>query len=64
MKSVKVEFKILDDGAKVPSGYQYIKFHMIFDIKMEDFSRKARLVIVGHITNVPPTIFYAIVVSR
>ena len=36
---------------------------MIFDIKMEDFQRKARLVAGGHKTKAPPTITYASVVS-
>ncbi len=36
---------------------------MIFDVKMEDFRRKARLVAGGHMTDVPPTIMYASVVS-
>ena len=63
MKSVKVTFKILDDGAKFPSGYQYIKYHMIFDIKMEYFRRKSMLVSGGHVTYVPPTKNFASVVS-
>ena len=37
---------------------------MIFDIKMEDFCRKARLVAGGHLTKAPATITYASVVSR
>jgi hypothetical protein len=37
---------------------------MIFDIKMEDFRRKARLVAGGHRTEAPATITYASVVSR
>ena len=37
---------------------------MIFDIKMEDFRRKARLVAGGHVTDAPPTITCASVVSR
>jgi hypothetical protein len=37
---------------------------MIFDIKMEDFRRKARLVAGGHRTAAPATITYASVVSR
>eukprot|EP00804_Cyclotella_cryptica_P002923 CCRYP_013282-RB/>CCRYP_013282-RB protein AED:0.39 eAED:0.39 QI:0/-1/0/1/-1/1/1/0/114 len=36
---------------------------MIFDIKMEDFRRKARLVAGGHVTDVPPTITYSSVVG-
>ncbi len=37
---------------------------MIFDIKMEDFRRKACLVAGGHMTNVPATYTYASVVTR
>ncbi len=37
---------------------------MIFDIKMEDFRRKARLVAGGHLTKAPATITYASVVSH
>ena len=37
---------------------------MIFDIKMEDFRRKARLVAGGYMTKAPTTITYASIVSR
>ena len=37
---------------------------MIFDVKREDFRRKARLVAGGHTTAAPATITYASVVSR
>ncbi len=37
---------------------------MIFDIKMEDFRRKARLVAGGHMTKAPAMITYTSVVSR
>jgi hypothetical protein len=48
----------------VPIGSQKIPCHMIFDIKMEDFRRKVRLVAGGHMTKAPATITYASVVSR
>ena len=64
MKNVKVAFKILEDGENPPPGYQFVRCHLVFDIKMEDFRRKARLVAGGHMTDVPPTITYASVVSR
>jgi len=41
MKDVRVAFKILIDGQSAPFGYQKIPCHMIFDVKMEDFRRKA-----------------------
>ena len=64
IKNVRVAFKILPDGQPVPIGHQKIPCHMIFDIKMEDFRRKARLVAGGHKTDAPATITYASVVSR
>ena len=63
MKNVWVAFKILPDGTTAPIGYQKISCHMIFDVKMEDFCRKARLVAGGHQTEAPATITYASVVS-
>ena len=36
-------------------GYKEITVHMVFDIKM-DFTRKARLVAGGHMTDVPPSV--------
>jgi Reverse transcriptase (RNA-dependent DNA polymerase) len=44
-------------------GYQEIKCHIIFDVKM-DFSRKARFVAGGHMTVTPASITYSSVVSR
>ena len=46
-------------------GYQQIKCHMIFDVKLGDnFRRKARLVGGGHTTTAPDSITYSSVVSR
>ena len=64
MKNARDAFKILPDGTKAPNGYQRINCHMVFDVKMEDFRQKARLVARGHMTEAPPTITYASVVSR
>ena len=64
MKNVKVAFQTLENGEKVPVGYQEIKCHMVFDVKMEDFRRKARLVAGGHMTETPMAATYSSVVSR
>ena len=48
----------------MPILYQRVNFHMIFDVKMEDLRRKARLVAGGHETDPPSTITYSSVVSR
>ncbi len=37
---------------------------MVFDVKMEDFRQKVRLVAGGHLTKAPATITYASVVSH
>ena len=47
-----------------PRDYQFVKCHIVWDVKMEDFRRKARLVAGGHMTTAPAAITYASVVSR
>jgi len=50
---------------KFPASYQKIKCHMVFDIKMDgEFTRKARLVTNGHMTETPASSTYSSVVSR
>ena len=44
-------------------GFQEIKCHIIFDVKM-DFTRKARFVAGGHTTETPVALTYSSVVSR
>ena len=63
MTNVKPAFKILEEGGKAPIGYKWIPCHMIFDVKM-DFTRKARFVAGGHVTDPPTSITYSSVVSR
>jgi hypothetical protein len=50
---VKVAFQILEDGAHEPVNYQFMKCHVIFNVKMEDFWHKAQLVAGGHMTAPP-----------
>ena len=42
INEVMIAFKLLDEREKPPPTYQEIRCHMIFDIKMEDFRKKAR----------------------
>ena len=44
-------------------GFQEIKCHIIFDVKM-DLTWKARFLAGGHLTEAPPSITYSSVVSR
>ncbi len=64
MKNVQVAFDSLEDGVQPPSRYLFVRCHMIFDVKMEDFCWKARLVAGGHMMDVPPTITYTSVVLQ
>ena len=64
MEAVRVAFKLMGDDEKPAPGFQEIRCHMVFDVKMEDFRRKARFVAGGHTTEAPATLTYASVVSR
>lgn len=64
MEAVRIAFKILSNGEEPPPTYQFMECHMVFDIKIENFRRKARLVAGGHMTRQPDVPTYASVVSR
>ena len=65
MDVVRKAFKVLEDGKKVPPGYQFMDCHLVFDVKLEDnFRRKVRLVAGGHQLDQPQVITYSSVVSR
>ena len=64
VNTVMIAFKLLDEGEKPPHTYQEIICHMIFDINMEDFCKKARYVAGVNATVAPTTLTYASVVSR
>ena len=64
MSAVKVAFNILADDDKPPIGSQHMKCHMVFSIKMEDFSRKAHLVAGGDMVEAPKSLTFESVVSR
>lgn len=66
MANVRIAFQKFSGGKKdLPPGFQEIKCHMIFDVKLgENFRRKARYVAGGHVTDPPATTTYSSVVSR
>ena len=45
-------------------GYNHVNCHMIFDVRMNFFHRKARFVAVGHMRKPPFTITYTIIMLR
>ena len=63
-KNVDIAFSDLEDDEMLPVGYQQIKCHMIFDVKVGNLKRKARYVAGGHTTDPPCAMTYASVVSR
>ena len=59
---MKVKFQTIAKGKKPPNQFQYVNCHMVFDIKMENLSRKACLVAGGHMTHIPNSITFSNVV--
>ena len=66
MKNVRIAFEEFEGNEDdIPSDFQEIPCHIIFDVKMgENFRRKARMVAGGHVTETPSSITYSSVVSR
>jgi hypothetical protein len=64
MKNVIIAFNIINGEDSVPPTYQEIRCHMIFDVKVEDFQRKATFVAGGHTPDTPHAMTYAHIVSR
>ena len=66
MKSVQPAFELYEGNKEdLPPGYQQIKCHMIFDIKLyESFRRKTRLLGGEHTKTAPSAITFLSVVSK
>ena len=66
MRNIRPAFEVWEkDIEHIPPGYQQIKCHMIFDVKMgENFRHKARFVAGGHTTETPSSLTYSSVVSQ
>jgi hypothetical protein len=65
MSKVRLAFKTLGSDESPPPAFQEMRCHIVYDVKMESFQRKARLVAGGHMTEVSSgTMTYASVVSR
>ena len=56
--------EILPDGKKVITGHQFWQCHMIFNIKMEDFRCKVRLVAGEHMMDGQATVLHSSIVPR
>jgi hypothetical protein len=63
MRNVLPAFEFRDDD-KMPIGYEYIRCHMVFDVKIGDLTRKARFCANGNETDPPKDSTFSTVVSR
>ena len=63
MKNVRVAFRLLEPGERIPPTHEFVPCHMIFDVKM-DGTAKARLVAAGCKTSDPSGSTWAGAVSR
>ena len=61
---MKLAFQTIPEGDSMQNGFQHVNFHMVFNLKMVDFTSKAHLVVEGHITIKPDVITYSSVVTR
>ena len=65
MKNVRIAFEVYEGKMEDLVGYQKVRCHVIWDIKLgENFRRKARLVPGRHTTDTPSSLTYSSVVSR
>ena len=64
MKNVRIAFDVKETSTTPQVGYQQIRCHGIFDVKMDGFPRKYGMVAGSHTTEAPKTRTYASVVSR
>ena len=70
MARVRVAFEKWDGGSTAEDAkrklinWQFVKTHMIFDVRIDGLVRKARLVADGHMVETPETTTYSSVVSR
>ena len=64
MKYSKVAFDEYDSKIEDLVAYEQISGHLIFDVKLsENFRRKARSVVDGHLVETPASVIYSTVVS-
>ena len=64
MTKVRIAFQALGNEESPPQTFQEIRCHLIFEVNMEDFQRKARLLAGCHMTETPASVTYASFVSR
>jgi hypothetical protein len=56
MKNIIPAFDILEKVKSVQRCHQFVECHLLFDAKMENFCRKAKLVADSHMTKAPSAV--------
>ena len=46
-----VTFQVMPNGEKAPNANPFVSCHMVFDIKIKNFHRRACLVVGGYVTH-------------
>ena len=55
-KNVRVATQAIPEGEMTSYNYPYANSHMVFDIEMEEFCKKACLVAGDHMTHAPDVV--------
>ena len=64
MENVKITLQIIPESKMPPNRFQFVNCHMVFVIKMEDFCKKAHLVVGGCMIHTLDTITHSSVVIQ
>ncbi len=64
VKNSPVSFNIIEDGSQLSNGYQYVKWHVIFDTKMVGFCCNSRLVAGEKMTDIPAMVTHSSIMSQ
>ena len=64
MDTVRILLRVLEERKYISPAYQFIEFHMIFNVEIEDFWRKAQYAAGGHIAETILELSYARVALR
>jgi hypothetical protein len=64
IKNVDVTFYNLKENEDLPVGYQFVKFHLILDVKVGRLKQKTLYVAGEHMNKPPAAVTYASLVSR
>jgi hypothetical protein len=59
LNNVRNAFHLLEEGQTIPPGCQFIQCHLVFDVKLDGFKFKSRVVTGGLMVDAPRFLTYA-----